>query len=77
VLAEAGDIAGPIADGVVDESVMAAEIGAVILGTEAGRTSPEEITFFKSVGSAVQDISIAGLVLATAERDSLGVLVEV
>ncbi len=76
VLAEAGDIAGPIADGSVDESVLAAEIGGVVLGRESGRTSPEEITFFKSVGNAVQDISVAALVLAVAERDDLGVVVE-
>jgi len=77
VLAEGGDIAGPIADGDVDASVMAAEIGEVILGREAGRTSPEEITFFKSVGNAVQDISVAALVLAAAEEDGLGVLVDI
>ena len=77
VLSEAGDIAGPIADGATDESVMVAEIGEILLGTELGRTSPEEITFFKSVGNAVQDVSVAALVLEAAERDSLGVLVEI
>lgn len=76
VLAEAGDIVGPIADGSLDESVLAAEIGRVVLGLESGRTSPEEITFFKSVGNAVQDISVAALVLEVAERDDLGVVVE-
>ena len=76
VLAEAGDIAGPIADGVVDESIIAAEIGEVLLGREPGRTSRDQITFFKSVGNAVQDVAVAARVLSVAEADGLGVLVE-
>lgn len=75
VMAEAGDIAGPIADGVVDESVMAAEIGDVVLGRAEGRTAPDQITFFKSVGNAVQDVAVAGRVLSRAERDDLGTVV--
>lgn len=77
VLAEAGDIAGPIADGVLDESVMSAEIGEIVLGRAPGRTSPEEITFFKSVGNAVQDVAVAALVLERAEKAGRGVMVEV
>lgn len=76
VLAEAGDIAGPIADGEVDESVMAAEIGEVVLGRAEGRTAPDQITFFKSVGNAVQDVAVAARVLSRAERDDLGTVVE-
>lgn len=76
VLAEAGDIAGPIADGEVDESVMAAEIGEVVLGRAEGRTAPDQITFFKSVGNAVQDVVVAARVLSRAERDDLGTVVE-
>ena len=77
ILEEAGDIVGPIRDGDVDPSVMVGEIGEVVLGRVAGRTSPDEITFFKSVGNAVQDVSVAARVLAKAERDGLGVLVEI
>jgi len=76
ILEEAGDIVGPISDGAVDESVMAAEIGELILGTAVGRTAPDEITFFKSVGNAVQDASVAARVLDVAERRGLGVVVE-
>lgn len=76
VLAEGGDIAGPIADGAVDESVIAAEIGDIVLGRAEGRTSREEITFFKSVGNAVQDVAVAARVLARAEREGRGVVVE-
>ena len=76
VLEEAGDIAGPIADGVVDASVMEAEIGDIVLGTAPGRTDPREITFFKSVGNAVQDVAVAARVLEVAERQGLGTVVE-
>lgn len=76
VLAEGGDVAGPIADGVVDESVMVAEIGEVVLGRVAGRTSAEEVTFFKSVGNAVQDVAVGEVVLAKAEEEGVGVVVE-
>lgn len=77
VLAEAGDIAGPIADGVVDESVMAAEIGEVVLGRARGRTAAEEVTFFKSVGNAVQDVAVAARALEIAERRDLGTVLEI
>lgn len=76
ILEEAGDIVGPIRDGVVDESVMLAEIGELVLGRAVGRTSPDEITFFKSVGNAVQDVAVAARVLEIAERDGLGTVLE-
>jgi len=76
IMEEAGDIVGPISDGLVDESVISAEIGEIVLGVAPGRTSAEEITFFKSVGNAVQDIAVAARVLAVAERENLGVVVE-
>lgn len=76
VLEEAGDIVGPIRDGVVDASVMAAEIGEIVLGRAEGRTDERQITFFKSVGNAVQDVSVAARVLEVAERDGLGTVVE-
>ena len=76
ILEEAGDIVGPIRDGDVDESMMSAEIGEIVLGRKPGRMSAEEITFFKSVGNAAQDVAVAARVLAAAERDGRGVVVE-
>lgn len=76
ILEEAGDIAGPIADGAVDESVMVAELGDVVLGRIPGRIGDEDVTFFKSVGNAVQDVAVAARVLEVAETDGLGTLVE-
>ena len=76
ILEEAGDIVGPIRDGAVDESVMSAEIGEILLGQADGRRDADEITFFKSVGNAVQDLAVAARVLDVAERDGLGVVVD-
>lgn len=75
-LAEAGDLAGPIADGAVGADVVAAEIGEVAAGVHPGRTRDDEITFFKSVGNAVQDVAIAQRVLEAAEREGRGVVVD-
>jgi len=75
-LAEAGDIAGPIADGAVGADVIVGEIGEVAAGLRPGRTADDQITFFKSVGNAVQDVAIAARVLAAAEREGRGILVD-
>lgn len=75
-LAEAGDLAAPIADGAVGPEVVVAEIGEVAAGRHPGRVSDDEITFFKSVGNAVQDVAIAARVLAAAERTGRGLLVD-
>ena len=76
ILDEAGDIVGAIQDGVVDESVMHAEIGEILLQQKQGRRDTEEITFFKSVGNAAQDLAVASRVLEIAEREDLGVIVD-
>lgn len=75
-LEEAGDLAGPIADGAVGPEVVAAEIGEVVSGAHRGRSSPDEITFFKSVGNAVQDVVVAAYALREAKRMGLGSVVE-
>ena len=68
-LEEAGDLIIPNAE--ID-----AEIGEIINGNKPGRESDEEITFFKSVGVAVQDAVAGAAVLAEAEAKELGTLVE-
>lgn len=75
VLAEAGDLIIPLNNGDIDESVIHAEIGEIINGTKPGRTSPEQITYFKSVGVAVQDAASAQIALANAARLNLGTTV--
>jgi ornithine cyclodeaminase/alanine dehydrogenase-like protein (mu-crystallin family) len=52
------------------------ELGELIAGTAAGRASREEITLYKSVGVAVQDLAAAALVLAAARTRSVGLEIE-
>ena len=56
----APELAGVDPDAVV-------ELGELVAGTRGGRTSAEEMTLYKSVGVAVQDLAAAALVLAAAE----------
>jgi len=74
-LAEAGDLLIPMATGMLDHDAIYAEIGEIAAGLKPGRTSAEEITFFKSVGNAIQDLTVAARVLAAAEAQNLGTIV--
>jgi ornithine cyclodeaminase len=71
--AEAGDLIQARDAGLFGESQVAGELGAIAAGTLPGRSGPAEITLFKSVGNAVQDIAVAALALARAEELGLGV----
>jgi ornithine cyclodeaminase/alanine dehydrogenase-like protein (mu-crystallin family) len=62
-LEEAGDIIIPLREGAIDEGHIRAEIGEVLAGLKPGRRSDDEITVFKSVGNAVEDLAVAALVL--------------
>jgi ornithine cyclodeaminase/alanine dehydrogenase-like protein (mu-crystallin family) len=50
------DLVQPIARGLIAADDVA-EIGELVAGTRAGHTSPEQITLYKSVGVAAQDVS--------------------
>ncbi len=76
VLAEAGDLIVPLQRGEITEDHLHAELGELVNGTRAGRSDPDQITYFKSVGLAVQDAAAAGLALRRAEALGLGQLVE-
>jgi alanine dehydrogenase len=71
-LAEAGDLLIPLSQGLISEAHIRAELGEIAAGIKEGRTSPEEITLFKSVGVAVQDVAAAGAVLDAARKLGLG-----
>ncbi len=75
VLAEAGDLIAPIRAGVVTEEHIHAELGEIVAGEKPGRASPEQITYFKSCGVAVQDVAAAQIALAGAEQLGLGSLI--
>ena len=53
-----------------------AELGELVSGTRRGRATPVEITLYKSVGVAVQDLAAAALVLAAAKARSVGLEIE-
>ncbi|MBS1254831.1 MAG: Delta(1)-pyrroline-2-carboxylate reductase [Deltaproteobacteria bacterium] len=74
VLAEAGDLVIPINQGLITPDHIHAEIGEVINGTKTGRSSAEQLTFFKSCGVAVQDAVSAGIVMKNSERENLGTI---
>jgi len=71
-LAEAGDLLIPIEQGLMTEDHIYAELGEIAAGSKPGRASPDEITLFKSVGVAVQDVAAASAVLEAAQRLGLG-----
>ncbi len=71
-LAEAGDLVKPIQSGLMTESQIHAELGEIVLGQKAGRSQPDQTTFFKSVGVAVQDAVAAHLALENAVSLGLG-----
>ena len=71
-LAEAGDLLSPLRQGLMTEDHIYAELGEIAAGLKPGRTSPEEVTLFKSVGVAVQDVAAASAVLEAARRLGLG-----
>lgn len=58
---EAGDIRAAIAAGLCGEDVVRGEVGEVLLGRIGGRTAPDEITLFKSLGIAAEDLLLANL----------------
>ena len=74
-LSEAGDLMIPIQKGIITEQHIHAELGEIIIGAKPGRENHNDITLFKSVGNAAQDIAIAQAILQSAEASHLGKLV--
>lgn len=72
VLSESGDLIIPIREGVLTKEHIHAEIGEIVLGTKSGRSDEQQITFFKSVGIAVQDAMAGRLALKNAREKGLG-----
>ncbi len=72
VLAEAGDILIPLREGVVTHADFDGDLGEVIRGQIAGRESPQEITLFKAVGSAILDLVTAHKIYEKALALNIG-----
>lgn len=65
-LAEAADVVEPLERGVIARADVLGELAQLVAGEVAGRVSPNEITLFKSVGTAIEDLAAAQLLLQVA-----------
>ncbi len=72
VLAEAGDLMAALRSGEFEESSIHAELGDIVAGKKPGRESDEDITLFKSVGVAIEDVACAAFVYEAARARGLG-----
>ena len=73
---EAGDYLVPLHEGAIAPDHIRGELGELLLGTVAGRRSDDELTVFKSLGLAVEDLAAAEHVLRRAEAEDVGTVVE-
>ena len=71
---ESGDYLLALKDGAKVE--IKAELGEILIGSAKGRTSPEEITLFKSLGLAIEDLASAQLLYEKGMRQGVGTRVE-
>ena len=75
-LNEAGDYLFPMREGAFGPEHIRGEIGELLIGTAQGRTSDSELTVFKSLGLAVEDLAAAEHVLRRAEAEGVGAVVD-
>ena len=75
-LNEAGDYLIPANEGAIGPEHIRADLGEVLTGVHPGRTSPGEITLFKSLGLAIEDLAAAALVYQKAREENAGSWVE-
>ncbi len=75
-LAEAGDLIIPLRNKMLTESDIYGEIGKIASGDISGRESESEVTFFKSVGLAAQDLATATLALEKTAELNLGIKID-
>jgi ornithine cyclodeaminase/alanine dehydrogenase-like protein (mu-crystallin family) len=77
IMAECGDILIAIEEKSISPSAIHAEIGEILAGVKSGRTDESEITLYKSVGIAIQDVAAAHLIYEKALRQGVGTTVEI
>jgi ornithine cyclodeaminase len=71
-LHEAGDLIQAIGRGAIAQDAVKAELGSIASGKTPGRSSADQVTFFKSVGNAIQDMIVAGVAIHEAEAVGVG-----
>jgi ornithine cyclodeaminase/alanine dehydrogenase-like protein (mu-crystallin family) len=72
---EAGDYLFPFREGAITPDAIRGELGEVLIGSVEGRRSEDELTVFKSLGLAVEDLAAAEYVLQRAEAENAGSVV--
>ncbi len=75
-LNESGDFLIPKAEGAIDDDHILGELGEVLIDCASGRTSPQEITLFKSLGLAVEDLAAAHHIFNEAKSGGGGTMVK-
>jgi ornithine cyclodeaminase len=75
-LAESGDFLLARAEGAITDAHLLGELGEVFLGSVRGRAAPADITLFKSLGLAVEDLASAHHLLARARATKTGTWLE-
>jgi ornithine cyclodeaminase len=73
---EAGDFLIPKSEGAIGDDHILGEVGEVVLRRAAGRTSAKDITLFKSLGLAVEDLASVNLIHQRATEREMGTWVE-
>ncbi len=71
-LVESGDVVMNINEGLFDKTHLRGELGELVLGRVEGRTSDADVTIFKSLGMAVEDVVAADLVFRRASETGAG-----
>ena len=74
-MSESGDILLAMQEDAIGEDHIVAELGEVLIGSAEGRTEPDQVTLFKSLGLAVEDVAAAHAVLEAARREGAGTTV--
>ena len=69
---EAGDYLIPLREGSITESHLLGEIGDVFLGRLVGRTSPDDVTVYESLGVAIEDLASAHAIHRRAQESGVG-----
>jgi len=75
-LAEAGDFLIPRSEGAIGDDHIVGELGELVIGRLAGRRAPSEITLFKSLGVAVEDLAAAHHIHARARAEGKGTAID-
>jgi ornithine cyclodeaminase len=75
-LAEAGDFLIPKAEGAIGDDHIVGEIGEILAGRLPARRSANELTLFKSLGIAIEDLAAAHHIHASARRAGKGLAVD-